>query len=102
MFQCFKFRSLATCPFSLKGWVQSIRIHKNVAFMQLHNGNESIQIVIDNPNQAKNIHTGSSVEVNITSDPTPLSAFQSNTNQSELHATSISIIGPSPPQVIDL
>lgn len=85
-------RCFSSSSVVIKGWVQTVRIHKNVAFLQMHDGYSSMQIVVDRPSLAKNIHTGSSVEVcGILKTLAPC--------KSEVHASSISVIGASPPQV---
>ena len=76
----------------IKGWVQTVRIHKSVAFLEMHDGNSSMQIVIDEPALAKNIHTGSSVEICGV-------LCTSESHKPEIHAKSVSVIGASPPQV---
>jgi asparaginyl-tRNA synthetase len=91
-------RSIVGTSQTVRGWLRTIRLQKNVAFLQVNDGSTlaGLQVIADpnDPSMAivlNQLTTGSSVEINGLID---LSPDQSNKEQNvELKATAIKLLG---------
>ncbi|KAJ2449199.1 asparaginyl-tRNA synthetase [Coemansia sp. RSA 2336] len=74
------------------GWVRSVRLQKRIAFAEVADGSTArgIQVIMDDPQMASSLTTGSSVEIT-----GKLADSPGREQSKEVQATSIRVIGPS-------
>ncbi|KAJ1931152.1 hypothetical protein EC988_009880, partial [Linderina pennispora] len=79
----------------ISGWVRSVRQQKRIAFAEVSDGStmRGIQVIMDDPQLATGLSTGSSVEITGTLADSP-----GREQSKELQAKHISIIGSADPE----
>lgn len=88
---------------TLKGWLRTVRIQKNVAFLQINDGSTlaGMQVVVNSEkpefSHVNQMTTGSSIEVVGVVAPSPSSG-----QALELHASQITLIGACDPETYPL